>query len=681
MSVMVKLVICLTVAVQAEQEEWHDTKENQTLITGNGSQPLSGNGNQPLLSSNGIHLLLDNSIQVNLTTKSRQPPLPTRISSRLPRHRIHKHRCFSGKGTQPLLTGSGTQPGLKGNSTEHIADNRAQPLLTSNDSQPFFRGNGGQPHLSGDGTQPHLADNATQRQTSNDIDEHVSGRRDATTAVHFPDIAAAAEEERGEWYNTNGTQSPFEDDDIHFDNKEVKGCDTNGTQSPLEDGVVCSNYTGVDTESLFYGGFHNDNDIFDGYGWSMDNIPWAWEDWVENQEDTDKDNQVSTVSSEGTIQVASYQMRAVKVWQYGTPVILSTGTLGNILSVCVICHKKILQSTTSMYLLVLAVVDTASLYTGLLHLYIKHVYSYDWRVLSTAACKLHMFGGSMFLQYGSWLLVSITLERLCAVYLPHKCRNIFTKRNVVIGLIIQAIVIITISAHYLATHDVITMKSGKKTCAATTNVPWYFTHFVWPWIDFCVTSLLPSLILLLSNSAIVFRIVQSESVRCVQLQAHGPAPKMNSMTAILLTVSVLFLITTAPLSIYIIRNIMLQLHADAVQRAQLSLLWTCLNLLLYTNNALNFLLYLISGPRFRREFSKMLCVWKTNSVQPSPDAARPPAAGGAHGKANRIHPTGTSSDTSPQEAPDTSEQCATTDQQGTEVTPAAGATAGDKVCI
>ena len=91
---------------------------------------------------------------------------------------------------------------------------------------------------------------------------------------------------------------------------------------------------------------------------------------------------------------------------------------------------------------------------------------------------------------------------------------------------------------------------------------------------------------------------------------------MNSMTGILLTVSVLFLLTTAPISIYIMRNVTLQLHADAVEKAQLSLLWACLNLLLYTNNALNFVLYLMSGPRFRRELCKMLCSKKTNVIQP-----------------------------------------------------------------
>ena len=267
-------------------------------------------------------------------------------------------------------------------------------------------------------------------------------------------------------------------------------------------------------------GYHSEHDMFFGHVGRGTTVQYNtvndfnWEKWVSNTNDSLN----STVSQEDAAKVLRYDAVAIAVWKYGSPVILSTGTMGNILSVFIICRKKILHTTTSLYLLVLAFVDTGCLYTGLLHLYIKHVYSYDWRIYSTAACKLHMFGGSMFLQYGSWLLVSITMERLCAVCLPHKCKLIFTKRNSAIGLIIQAIIIAAINAHFLATHDVLRMKSGKTVCAATTNAPWHFTHFIWPSIDFCITSLIPSVLLLLSNGIIVYRIIHVESLRHLQLQ-------------------------------------------------------------------------------------------------------------------------------------------------------------------
>ena len=363
--------------------------------------------------------------------------------------------------------------------------------------------------------------------------------------------------------------------------------------------------------SAYLDQFHNDENPLGMPAVGMSPDQFDWEALVENGNMSSE-----TVSPEDVAMVMKHKETALTVWQYGSPILLSTGTVGNILSVVVICRKKILHTTTSVYLLGLAAVDTASLYTGLLHLYMKNVHEYDWRLSSTASCKLHMFAGSVFLQYGAWLLVSVTLERLCAVYLPHRCREIFTKRNAAIGLTVQAIVIIAINAHYLVTHEVLKMNSGVVICAAPTNSHWHFTHYVWPWIDYSLSSLLPSLLLLLCNSAIVCRIGHAESLRRRQLHAHGTGAKMSSMTAILLTVSLVFLISTAPLSIYIIRNVALQLNADAVHRAQYSVVWAALNLLLYTNNAVNFLLYIVSGPRFRQELFKVLCV-KSNTVQPA----------------------------------------------------------------
>ena len=316
--------------------------------------------------------------------------------------------------------------------------------------------------------------------------------------------------------------------------------------------------------------------------------------------------------------VLKWQYAAKTVWQYGAPILIACGTVGNALSVLVMCRKKIQQCTMSLYLLVLALVDTSVLYVGLLHLYLKELYDYDWREFSNTVCKLHMFMIYAIMQYDSWLLVSVTMERLCAVLLPHKCRTIFTKRNMVISLVILAVVIASINAHFFATYELVEISDGspRRVCVTTTKEHWEFIHLIWPWIDFIVASLLPFLIIVLSNSAIIGRIVHSTFKRRQHLHSQNNAfsnSKMTTMTAILLTVTLVFFITTAPMAIYMIRNVSQHHQADAEQKAYLKLVWTVLSLLLYTNNVINFLLYLISGRRFRREFTKMFCR-KSNSV-------------------------------------------------------------------
>ncbi len=54
------------------------------------------------------------------------------------------------------------------------------------------------------------------------------------------------------------------------------------------------------------------------------------------------------------------------LWAYGSPVLIIIGTVGNLLSAVVMLRQNLRKCTTSLYLLVLAVVDTLVLYTGLL---------------------------------------------------------------------------------------------------------------------------------------------------------------------------------------------------------------------------------------------------------------------------------------------------------------------------
>ena len=308
---------------------------------------------------------------------------------------------------------------------------------------------------------------------------------------------------------------------------------------------------------------------------------------------------------------------AVSVWMYGSPILIAGGTLGNLLSFAVMLRKKIRHTTTSLYLIVLAVVDTAVLYTGLLRLYMKHSSGYDIRHSSALACKFHVFSVYATQQFDSWVLVSVTLERVCAVFLPHKSKEIFTKRFATVSLIIQALVIVTINSHFFYTHDLVYFRGyGEIQLACTPLLKTHISYMnnIWPWIDFCLFSLVPFTIIISSNVVIVCRLLWSSYTRRHHLHATSDV-KMTSMTAILITVSIVFFVTTAPISIYLIQSAVLHQKANVYQRASLAMVWAVLNMILYTNNAVNFLLYFISGPRFRKELKVMFC--RKNTINPN----------------------------------------------------------------
>ena len=342
------------------------------------------------------------------------------------------------------------------------------------------------------------------------------------------------------------------------------------------------------------------NDITKVHGWPANTLP-------------------NTSSQESNVTMASLDdaKMAVRIWLYGSPILIVGGTLGNVLSFTVMLRKKIRNSTTSLYLLVLSVVDTVVLYTGLLRLYIKHSSGYDIRHSSSLACKFHLFGVYACQQFDSWILVSVTLERVCAVFLPHKSKEIFTKQFATVSLIIQALVIIIINSNFFYTHDLLYFRDldgrMEPICFPPLQEHLSYISNVWPWIDFCLFSLMPFAIILTSNVAIVCRLLWSRYARRRHLRATHDV-KMTSMTAILITVSIVFFVTTAPISIFLILSAMLHQDADIYQQAFMSLIWAVLNMILYTNNAVNFLLYCFSGPRFRRELKVMF--FRRNIVHP-----------------------------------------------------------------
>ena len=356
-------------------------------------------------------------------------------------------------------------------------------------------------------------------------------------------------------------------------------------------------------------------------------------------------SQDATVDVTTDIAIDVTGLPAYMVWSIGSPIILTVGTVGNGLALLLLCKKSIRKTVTSLYLMTLACVDTVILYSGLLLLYVRVYVKFDVRLISAFACKFHMFFGYSILQYNHWLVVMVTVERLFAVFCPHKYRTIFTKQKAACGLCAQALIITLINSHLWFTYDLTSIpvnNRSSKICAPPTDAKWNFIYGVWPWIDFCISSLVPFFIILNGNIALVYGIVHARFIRrqihqqgssnqqqsssqnqpsTPQQPSNGAVSthhgrKLTSMTACLLAVSIVFFLTTAPISIYLIGTKTFHQNADEDDRKVYNLIWASLNMILYVNHATNFFLYIISGRRFRRELIKLWCQKNFATVHP-----------------------------------------------------------------
>ncbi|XP_025077659.1 FMRFamide receptor-like isoform X1 [Pomacea canaliculata] len=328
-----------------------------------------------------------------------------------------------------------------------------------------------------------------------------------------------------------------------------------------------------------------------------------------------------------------------RLWSVFPPVLLAVGTCGNALSIAVLSGSSMRRSNAAFYLTVLAVVDTMALNTGLLRLWLFHLTEVDIRELSTFVCKFHSWIVYVTLDISVWIVVAFTCERLISVCLPHDVKRHCNEQTSCISLSIIAVVLMAINSHFIYglgieyTKTIVTVSNEldhNRQVTVPRCVPLgkeyeHFYNMVWPWIDLCIFSLLPLLLIVVCNSVIIIKIFESrrKARRIIPSVASSTHPgvqaddtrsrKVSSMTGTLMTLNLVLLLTTMPICAYhIVEPYYATIFDESSEQydpkvtAQFKLAWAIVNMLMYINNSINFLLYCLSGTRFREELSNLI---------------------------------------------------------------------------
>ena len=287
------------------------------------------------------------------------------------------------------------------------------------------------------------------------------------------------------------------------------------------------------------------------------------------------------------------------LWIYLAPILILMGTFGNLFSVIILTCRALRKYTTSVYLVCLSVVDICIIYTSLFRYWLIALVDKDVRKSSTTNCRGHVFMTYFLLHFEAWILVNICTERLAAVFAPLKFRKYFTRRSAMLQLTSVCLVTMVLNIHFFWTFQIkehIYEDDVLSTCYASEQYTWFITG-VWHWIDFSVASLVPFLIMLIFNIAIVSKMMYTR-------QQNSQRVHFGNMTAILLVTAFVFCVTTMPISIFLCRES--YWFPNVVQRHTVGeLVWTCLSLLYYVNHSTNFLVYTVSSVRFRQQIRRM----------------------------------------------------------------------------
>ena len=318
-----------------------------------------------------------------------------------------------------------------------------------------------------------------------------------------------------------------------------------------------------------------------------------------------------------------YYNAAVMTWKIFPSIVIPVGTLGNFLTVLIILRQKRNMTSTAMLLCSLAFSDTLILYCGPLCNFISVTWHIDIRDMNDGLCKASSYLSHVTFQLSSWLLVMLTLERTICVMFPHKVKGLCTVKKTGLCVLVVTLSILLLNSHFLYGAGLVedTGKLESFPCRAKYKIYEYFTSYIWPWIDFCVYFAVPFVFIGVGNFMIILTLSRRNKHMSQSRNTCRQNLQSKNVTVLLIFLCAMFLVTLSPVTIYFIgsahwvESVTSQTDTEDVQSGmEVLLFWyTVVNCISYLNAACNFILYVISGSRFKQEIINLMLCRKASS--------------------------------------------------------------------
>ena len=211
-------------------------------------------------------------------------------------------------------------------------------------------------------------------------------------------------------------------------------------------------------------------------------------------------------------------------------------------------------------------------------------------------CKLFYFLFNFWRHYSSVILVLMSIEKCFAVYFPLKSKTVCTVRTAKWATGTVGVVLVGINLHWFITIKS-QMSSGHHICVTTDHY-----HYAFETIDSVLYSFGPFTLMFVTNFAIAFKFLRAKcrSANETESTNQALAKAATRGTAMVVTVSVTFLILTTPTAVYMVLLYVIDLANYPLYRV-------FINFTQYLNHSINGVLYCIVGSKFRNELLKILC--------------------------------------------------------------------------
>ena len=319
-------------------------------------------------------------------------------------------------------------------------------------------------------------------------------------------------------------------------------------------------------------------------------------------------NFMEKVETHMTYKIASY------INYYWFPILVPIGLIGNTLSFFVMIQPNNRKMSTCIYMAAISVNDNIMMCLALqnwLFVGIKIHEGWLW------GCKFSAFLVNCSVQSSAYQVLAMTIDKYVAIKWPHKAATYSTPKRA--KIILSCIFLCTLI--YNSPHLLIASLVGDQ---CITYVVGGIISKVYSWISFLVNGIIPFSMLIHMNYIIVQTVRKSRTMfrtnttttgtnssipdinKGVDVRQKTMKSAENQLTIMLLLVTMLFLILLFPTYIrFIYLNLV---EIDTPSKYASSMLFFQITYKLYTtNHGINFLLYCISGKKFRHDLKEMLC--------------------------------------------------------------------------
>lgn len=301
-------------------------------------------------------------------------------------------------------------------------------------------------------------------------------------------------------------------------------------------------------------------------------------------------------------------------------IILIFGLIGNGLVIYLMRSSSLSKLTISIYLISLAISDSIALLSDLFVVWLDLIQE-NFSLQTLTDCKIYYFNFVTRLL-SSWIIMTISMDRFLSVFYPQKTRKFLSHKYCLIRIVLLVTIAVATNIHYL----VIIRAPAEVTldCYPVGNVAtiyWYET--IWPIFYIILDSILPSTLLIIFNSLIIYKTKKSKK-NIKQSASQNKKQERQSQRKMSLTVFAIcfsFLVLTLPLNLHNIftanllsqsdeyaseNNNSLEYHIKRHEILKQLFIDRLLELYMSIVHGINFFLYIMTSNLFRNQFYLLL---------------------------------------------------------------------------